>query len=226
LVSIIPDIAVLSEEDTVKDVLALMRSNRGFQSPQERSDALSRIQSAPSENHTIKEFIVELSSLKSGETNLSADQLSKNLQSLRARMIAVGLGLGSNVEVTSSIQPVKLSNLVSYARFEDFVIVLPENISNRVTEQQMLFDFELLFDTVGTRLKWVVDCSGITHFSGMLFGNLIYHQDRLREAGKGLYVHWLHKDILDERRMEVLKKVLNLVQIGGQLFSSDQFKAN
>ena len=216
MVAIVPDADLLKHEAVLASVLEQMRAAQESSSVCETA-----LLDSPPE---IQEFLRELKELQASDQGLNSKQLEIRTKSLQARMIALALGLKGEVPPTDSVEPVRISRLVSFSLFEKFVIVLPEDVSGPHEEQELLHDLELLFEKTGTRVKWVIDCSGLKTFSGLLFGNLIFYQDRLRQANKGLYLHWLSESILEQRQMDVLVKVLNLVKIGGQFFSSDQFE--
>ena len=217
MVAIVPDIELLKNEEALASVLAEMRSAS-------RNGTILDIPSLSGNNSDILSVLSEVQELSNDNGTLSEDERRQLSKSMHARMVAVALGLRGSIEDGEHIVPIMLSDLVSFAQFDEFVIVLPEDISGPIEEQAMLHDLELLFDKTGTRVKWVIDCSGLKTFSGLLFGNLIFYQDKLRENGKGLYLHWLPEGILEQRQLSVLIRVLNLIKIGGQLFSSDEIE--
>ena len=222
MVLIIPDSKILSEETTIEAVLQSLRSPSRSSVISVRADGMdSKLNQTGSDY--LCDIVREVDSLFKIKDSLSLEDFTEKIKTIRMRVLTCCLGLHSSIPIDTNITIHTTSSVFSYCLIDSLVIALPETIQNAADERQMLYDFELLFDKTACRYKWIVDCSGFRTFSGLLFGNLIYYQDRLRESGQGMYLYWLKQDLLREQQMQTLTRVLNLIKIGGQYFSSDQF---
>lgn len=222
MVLIIPDSKILSEETAIEVVLQSLRlpPASSVLTPAD-SEAASKLNQT--DNRYLTDIVREVDLLYKTKDSFSRDDFTDKIKSIRMRVLTCCLGLDCSIPNDTNVKIHTASSVFSYCIIDSLVIALPETIQNSADERQMLYDFELLFDKTACRYKWIIDCSGFKTFSGLLFGNLIYYQDRLRESGQGMYLYWLKPDLLKAQQMQTLIRVLNLIKIGGQYFSSDQF---
>ncbi|MCB0309967.1 MAG: hypothetical protein KDD42_01950 [Bdellovibrionales bacterium] len=108
---------------------------------------------------------------------------------------------------------------IHYAKIEDKLVILLPEISNEDSSSRALAGLEEIVEFERYRSDWVVDFSQVDTMPGIFLANVIFHQDRLRMAGYNLYVSWLRQEAFSAQQTATLEKVLNLVAIGGFLFS-------